>query len=311
MSGRRHIPFCLAHNCANRAGSVEQDGAQRSMASISVRLISVAIMGAVLTACGGSGGSLASRDVPLENMDAETIYKRAELELETDEPDVAAEYFGEVERLYPYSEWGRRALVMQALAYHRDKDYEAARGAAQRYLQFYPNGEDAAYAQYLLALSYYDQIDDVGRDQGLTFQALQALRVVIEQYPDTEYAQSAVLKFDLAFDHLAAKEMEIGRYYLKRSHYTAAINRFRVVVEDFQTTTHTPEALLRLVESYLALGLTDEAQTAGAILGYNYQSTPWYQDAYALLTGRGLTLEPQGDSWLNSVYRQVVRGEWL
>ena len=134
---------------------------------------------------------------------------------------------------------------------------------------------------------------------------------MIEQYPDTEYAQSAVLKFDLAFDHLAGKEMEIGRYYLRDKHYGAAISRFRVVVEDFQTTTHTPEALLRLVESYLALGLTDEAQTAGAILGYNYQSTPWYQDAYALLTGRGLTLEAKGDSWLNSVYRQVVRGEWL
>ncbi|WP_245897606.1 outer membrane protein assembly factor BamD [Palleronia abyssalis] len=279
---------------------------------MTMRIAALACMGFALAGCGGGdGGIFASRDVPLENLDAETIYKRAELELETDDPEDAAEYFGEVERLYPYSEWGRRALVMQALAYHRDGNFESARGAAQRYLQFYPNGEDAAYAQYLLALSYYDQIDDVGRDQGLTFQALQALRGVIERYPDSEYAQSAVLKFDLAFDHLAGKEMEIGRYYLKRQHYPAAINRFRVVVEDFQTTTHTPEALLRLVESYLSLGLTSEAQTAGAILGYNYQSTPWYEDAYALLAGRGLQPEAQGDSWLNSVYRQVVRGEWL
>lgn len=206
---------------------------------------------------------------------------------------------------------GASALVMQALAYHRDGDYESARGASQRYLQFYPSGEDAAYAQYLLALSYYDQIDDVGRDQGLTFQALQALRTTIEEYPDSEYARSAVLKFDLAFNHLAGKEMEIGRYYLKRKHYTSSINRFRVVVEDFQTTTHTPEALLRLVEAYLSLGLEAEAQTAGAILGYNYQSTEWYQDAYALLTGRGLTLEASGRSWLRTVYRQVVKGEWL
>jgi len=151
----------------------------------------------------------------------------------------------------------------------------------------------------------------VGRDQGLTFQALQALRTVIERYPDSEYARSAILKFDLAFDHLAAKEMEIGRYYLKRSHYTAAINRFRVVVEEFQTTTHTAEALYRLVEAYLSLGLTNEAQTAGAILGYNFQSTEWYDDAYKLLTGRGLRPEVAGDSWLRQVYRQMVKGEWL
>jgi outer membrane protein assembly factor BamD len=138
------------------------------------------------------------------------------------------------------------------------------------------------------------------------------MRDVIELYPDSDYATSAMLKFDLAFDHLAAKEMEIGRYYLKRGHYTAAINRFRVVVEQYQTTSHTPEALLRLVECYLALGFNKEAQTAGAILGFNYQSSPFYDDAYRLLTGAGLSAEAQeGSGWLSSVYRQVVRGEWL
>ena len=162
-----------------------------------------------------------------------------------------------------------------------------------------------------MALSYYDEIDEVGRDQGVTFQALQALRAVIEQYPDSEYARSAKLKFELAFDHLAAKEMEIGRYYLKRGNYTAAINRFRLVVQDFETTSYTPEALHRLTESYLALGLTDEAQTAAAILGYNYQSSPFYDDSFALLKGRGLSPEAKGDSWLRSIYRQVVKGEWL
>jgi len=175
----------------------------------------------------------------------------------------------------------------------------------------YPADEYAAYAQYLLALSYYDQIGEVGRDQGLTFQALQALRAVIERYPDSEYARSSVLKFDLAFDHLAAKEMEVGRYYLKRDHFTAAINRFRVVVADFQTTTHTPEALHRLVEAYLSLGLIEEAQTAGAVLGYNYQSTQWYEDSYALLTGQGLEPRVFDSNWLGAVYRQMVRGEWL
>ena len=253
----------------------------------------------------------ASREVPLEALPPEELYQRAELELEGRDPEEAARYFGEVERLYPYSEWAKRALIMQAFAYHRDRDYDASRATAQRYLDLYPTDEDAAYAQYLLALSYYDQIDDVGRDQGLTFQALQALREVIERYPDSEYATSAILKFDLAFDHLAAKEMEIGRYYLKRGHYAAAINRFRVVVEEFQTTSHTPEALYRLVEAYLSLGLFDEARTAGAILAVNFRSTEWYQDAYALLTGRGLTLEPTGDNFLTQIYRQSVQGEWL
>jgi outer membrane protein assembly factor BamD len=251
-------------------------------------------------------------EAPLESFSAEDIFKKGELELETGGRDNdAVRYFQEVERLYPYTEFAKRALIMQAFALHQAKDYEQARAAAQRFLDFYPGDEDAAYAQYLMALSYYDQIDEVGRDQGLTFQALQALRDVIERYPESEYADSAILKFDLAFDHLAAKEMEIGRYYLKRGNYTASINRFRVVVQDFQTTTHTAEALHRLVEAYLALGLTDEAQTAGAILGYNYQSSPFYDDSYRLLTGQGLSLEARGDSWLAKIYRQVIKGEFL
>ena len=262
---------------------------------------------ALLAACCGGG----NREQPLETFSAEEIYNRAEFELAQAEPDEAARFFGEGERLYPYSEWAKRALIMQAFAYHKNQDYEQSRASAQRYIDFYPADEDAAYAQYLLALSYYDQIDEVGRDQGLTFQALQSLRTVIERYPESEYARSSILKFDLAFDHLAAKEMEIGRYYLKRGHYSAAINRFRVVVEEFQTTTHTPEALHRLVESYLSLGLTDEAQTAGAILGFNFQATDWYEDSFKLLTGRGLELEAAGDSWLRQVYRQVVQGRWL
>lgn len=271
-----------------------------------LRSIAAALALGVLAACGGG-----EEAVPLETLSAEQLYKRAEFELEAGAPDDAARLFGEVERLYPYSEWAKRALVMQAFSYHRDRDYESARGAAERYLVQFPADEDAAWAQYLLALSYYDQIDDVGRDQGLTLEALQALRAVIEEYPESDYARSAILKFELAFDHLAAKEMEVGRYYLKRGHYVAAINRFRIVVEDFQTTTQTPEALHRLVESYLSLGLTDEAQTAGAILGYNFQSTDWYQDSFALLTGRGLRPEAAGDNWLRRVYRQTVRGEWL
>jgi outer membrane protein assembly factor BamD len=259
-----------------------------------------------------SCGLLTQEDpVELESLTAPQIFAMGELELEKGKADEAANIFGEIERLYPYSGFAQRALIMQAFAFHKNEDYPNSRASAQRYIDFYPVEEDAAYAHYLLALSYYDQIDDIGRDQGLTFQALQALRVVIEQYPGTEYASASIPKFDLAFSHLAAKEMEIGRYYLKRNNYAAAVNRFRIVVEDFQTTPHTPEALHRLVESYLSLGLTAEAQTAGAILGHNYRSTEWYHDSYALLTGQGLALQSEGDNWLASIYRQVLLGEWL
>ncbi len=263
----------------------------------------------VLSSCAVFRGG--NREVPLEQLEAQPIFERAEAELETGRPEDAAALFLEVERLHPYSDWSRRALIMAAYAYHQDRDYENSRATAQRFLDFYPADEDAAYAQYLLALSYYDQMDDVGRDQGITYQALQALRTVIERYPDSEYAASAILKFDLAFDHLAGKEMEIGRYYLRRQNYTAAINRFRVVVEQFQTTSHTPEALLRLVEAYLALGLPNEAQTAGAILGHNFQSSPFYDDAFSQLTDMDLAPEAAGESWLREIWQQTIRGNWL
>ncbi|PHP29530.1 outer membrane protein assembly factor BamD [Limimaricola cinnabarinus] len=263
----------------------------------------------LLAGCGSPSERL--DPAALEQLDAVQIYQQGEASLESGAAEDAAFYFGEIERLYPYSEWAKRGLIMQAFALHKDGAYDDSRASAQRYLDFYPTSEDAAYAQYLLALSYYDQIDDIGRDQGLTFQALQALRAVIEQYPDSSYAAEAKLKFDLAFDHLAGKEMEIGRYYLKRDHYAAAARRFRVVVEEFQTTSHTAEALHRLVETYLSLGLVEEAQTAGAILGYNYRGTDWYEDSYRLLTGQGLSMEASGDNWLSAIYRQLVRGEWI
>jgi outer membrane protein assembly factor BamD len=269
--------------------------------------LKAALLVAMLTGCAGG-----TQERALDSYSAEEIYKKGELELETGKkPKEALIYFQEVERLYPYTEFAKRALIMQAFTHHKAKDYPEARDAAQRFLDFYPGDEDAPYALYLMALSYYDQIDDVGRDQGITFQALTGMRDVIETYPDSEYARSAILKFELAFDQLAAKEMEVGRYYLKRKHYAAAINRFRTVVADFQTTTHTAEALHRLTESYLALGLTDEAQTSAAILGYNYQSSPFYDDSFRLLKGKGLSPEAKGEGWLRTIYRQMVRGEWL
>lgn len=295
-----------------------------------MRLIGVILVAGLLAGCSNRNAAAPGTEAPTTFMDRvgaffgaepevdystftpEELYDLAEQTLEVEgNTKQAILLFQEVERLYPYTDWAKRALVMQAYALHRNKSYEEARIAAQRYLDFYPADEDAAYAQYLLALSYYDQIDEVGRDQGLTYQALQALRVLIEDYPDSDYAASAMMKFDLAFDHLAGKEMEIGRFYLKRGNYAAAINRFRVVVADYQTTTHTPEALMRLVEAYLALGLTDDAQTAGAVLGYNYQSSPFYDDAYRLLTKAGLSPEVKGNGWLTQVYRQMVKGQWL
>ncbi len=275
-----------------------------------IRLMTAFVLALGLSAC-GINSKVERGDLDYENYSAQHIFERGEFDLANNKPSLAAKSFAEVERLYPYSDLTKRAVIMQAYSYHLDEDYEASRSAAQRYIDFYPTDEDAAYAQYLLALSYYDQIDEVGRDQGLTFQALQALRRVIEVYPDSEYARSAILKFDLAFDHLASKEMEVGRYYLRRDHFAAAINRFRVVVEDFQTTSHTAEALHRLVEAYVSLGLTDEAQTAGAILGHNFRATKWYEDSYDLLTRNGLSLEARGDNWLRQVYRQMIKGEWL
>ena len=275
-----------------------------------LRLAPMAVLALTLVLAGCSTGPKAASS-PLDAYSAEEIYKAGELVLNGKKPKDALHYFQEVQRLYPYTEWAKRALIMEAYTDHKSGKYEDARLSAQRYLDLYPGSEDSAYAQYLLALSYYDQIDEVGRDQGLTYQALQALRDVIELYPDSDYARSAILKFDMAFDHLAAKEMEIGRYYLKSGHYAAAINRFRSVVQDFQTTTQTAEALERLVEAYLALGLPDEAQTAGAILGYNYQSSPFYQDSFNLLKNQGLAPDVKGNGWLATIYRQMVKGEWL
>ena len=278
------------------------------------RLIAIGFALCVLIGCeGGSNkkGDLGINGLPIEKFSALQIFTRGEFELEREQPKKAAKYFAQIERLYPYSEWAKRALMMQAFSHHQANEYESSRAVAQRFIDFYPADDDAAYAQFLLALSFYDQIDDIGRDQQLTYRALQELRTLIERYPESEYARSAILKFDLAFDNLAAKEMEVGRYYLKRGHFSAAANRFRVVIEDFQTSTHTAEALHRLVEAYLSLGLTDEAQSAGAILGYNYVGSDWYLETYNLLTERQLELEPAGNGWLRKTYRQVIQGGWL
>ena len=249
--------------------------------------------------------------IDIDTYSAKEIYDLAEDRLAKNRPQDAAKYFSEIERLYPYSEWAKRGLIMQAYSFHKDKDYENSRSAAQRYIDFFPAAEDAAYAQYILALSYYDQISEVGRDQDVTVKALQELRLLIERYPDSKYAMQSAEKFDMAFSFLAAKEMEVGRYYLQRGYYTSAVNRFRKVVQEFRTTEQTPEALYRLIECYLSLGLRGEAQSAAAILQESYGSTPWHQDSLVLLSGEGLLPDAGGQNWLSTIYRQMIKGQWL
>ena len=252
-----------------------------------------------------------SPKIDIDTYSAKEIYDLAEDRLAKKRPQDAAKYFSEIERLYPYSEWAKRGLIMQAYSYHKDQDYENSRGAAQRYIDFFPAAEDAAYAQYILALSYYDQISEVGRDQDVTVKALQELRLLIERYPDSKYAKDSAEKFDMAFSFLAAKEMEVGRYYLQRGYYTSAVNRFRKVVQEFRTTEQTPEALYRLIECYLSLGLRGEAQSAAAILQESYSSTQWHKDSLILLSGEGLLPDAGGQNWLSTIYRQTIKGQWL
>lgn len=259
-----------------------------------------------ISGCSSSGSTEAAAEPP-----ADELFRQAETELRNGRDVVAAGLFDEVERLYPTSQWAKRAMIMSAYASYEGGEYDKAILSAERFLDFYPSDKDAAYAQYLVAVSHYDQIVDVGRDQARTRAALQSLRELVNRYPDSEYAREGRLKLDLTLDHLAGKEMEIGRYYLKRGNYIGAIERFRVVVERYQTTSHVEEALHRLVEAYLALGVNQEAQAAAAVLGHNFPGSAWYIDSYALLTGRDLTPVEDADSWITRVWRRVVKNEWL
>ncbi|AFK56842.1 outer membrane protein assembly factor BamD [Tistrella mobilis] len=235
----------------------------------------------------------------------EQIYAQAASELDQGEYRKAAQSFDEVERQHPYSTWATEAQLMAAYSYYQANQYEDAIATAQRFIDLHPGNPNVAYAYYLVGLCHYERISDVGRDQEMTRKSLEAFQEVVRRFPDSAYARDARLKIDLARDHLAGKEMEIGRYYLTRGMYIAAINRFRTVIERYQTTTHVPEALHRLVEAYLSLGIEREAQTAAAVLGYNYPGSDWYEDSYALLTGRNLQpLEDKG-SWISRAFNSV------
>ncbi|MCI4664206.1 MAG: outer membrane protein assembly factor BamD [Neomegalonema sp.] len=257
-----------------------------------------------LASCGAFGGPTVEK-APVEKP-AKEMYAAAEAKLKSGDLKAAVKAFDEVERLHPTSQYAKRAILASATASYKNGDYDKAIVSAERYLSFYPSDKKAPEAQYLVALSHYDQITDVGRDQNRTKRALQALRTLIARYPTSQYRKDAQLKIELALDHLAGKEMEVGRFYLKRGQYIAAINRFRLVVVKYQRTAHTAEALHRLVEAYLALGVVKEAQTAAAILGHNFPGSPWYLDSYALLTGKDLRPKEDKGSWISRSWGKAV-----
>jgi len=249
----------------------------------------VAVVCALAVAGCSSGAKKAPKTkLAYEERPVELLYSTGADRMDKHLWNQAVDYFQEVERQHPYSEWSRRAILMQAFAHYQANDYDDAIGDADRFISLYPGNQAAAYAHYIKAICYFEQIVDVGRDQAATGQALDNLREVTSRYPHTEYALDARLKIDMVNDQLAGKEMTIGRWYLRQNDTLAAIGRFKTVVERYQTTSHAPEALYRLVEAYLSLGLLDEAKRDGAVLGYNYPGDQWYIDAYNLLTSKGL-----------------------
>jgi outer membrane protein assembly factor BamD len=265
----------------------------------------------LLSGCSLFGSDDASNDL---NKDAaayqerpiDQIYDNAWKQINKGNWELAAVQFNEVDRQHPYSVWARRAQLMSAFCSYQANKYDDAVSTADQYISLHPGSQEVAYAFYLKAISLYEQIVDVGRDQSKTQGALVALQDVVQRFPDTEYARDATLKIDLTQDHLAGKEMEVGRYYLERGNYIGAINRFRVVIDQYQTTPQIAESLERLTESYYSLGLDSEAQTAAAVLGANYPGTVWYQDSFNILKGRNLTPVADQQSWIYKAFHKML-----
>ncbi len=264
------------------------------------RLVSAVLLVLALAACGDDEGPVYIEQ-PVEQ-----LYNRALNELYLKNYEESARLFDEVERQHPYSAWASKAQLMAAFAQYQDSKYDDAINTLDRFIQLHPGHKDIAYAYYLRGISYYEQISDVERDQKMTRLALANLDEVSRRFPDSKYARDSRFKMDLTRDHLAGKHMSIGRFYLSGGEYLAAINRFRIVIKNFQTTTHVPEALHRLVEAYLAIGVVDEAQANAAVLGYNYPGSEWYADSYALLTGVDVMPDEEGDQgWVSRTWESV------
>jgi outer membrane protein assembly factor BamD len=253
---------------------------------------------AALSASALSIAACASKDEEVEYKEApvEDLYDNALDTLEAGNYKAATKLFDEVERQHPYSPWATKAQIMAAYAYYEADQYDEAVAALERFIQLHPANPDVPYAHYLIGLSYYERISDPARDQEMTREARRVFSELVARYPDSKYARDARVKLDLANDHLAAKEMVVGRYYLRQRHYLAAINRFKTVIEQYQTTTHVPEALHRLVEAYRALGLDDQAEKMAAVLGHNFPGSEWYVDSYALVEDSSVQ-HPDGKPW--------------
>jgi outer membrane protein assembly factor BamD len=263
------------------------------------RLFLLASLAALLGAC-----SMFDKDAILPDEPADKLYNEGLYLLNTKkDAKGAAKKFEEVDRQHPYSEWARKSLIMSAYAYYESGAYEDCINSARRYVTLHPGSPDSAYAQFLIGSSYFDQIPEISRDQARTEKAVENLEEVARRYPTSEYAVAAKRKIEIARDQLAGKEMEVGRWHLERREYTGAINRFKVVVTRFQRTRHVEEALLRLTEAYMALGIVDEAQTSAAVLGHNFPDSRWYKDAYALMQSRGLQPSENKGSWISQAFK--------
>ena len=272
------------------------------------RVLAIALLAGSLGAC-SSFDMFSKKDDTPPDEPADRLYNEGLYLLnQKKDPKEAVKKFEEVDRQHPYSEWARKSLIMTSYAYYEAGEYDDCVNSAKRYITLHPGGADAAYAQFLIGSSYFDEIPDITRDQARTEKALAALDEVIRKYPASEYATSAKQKIEVARDQLAGKEMEIGRYYLKKKDYTGAINRFKVVVTKYQTTRHVEEALMRLTESYMALGIVDEAQTAAAVLGHNFPDSTWYKHAYALVKTGGIEPKENQGSWISKAFKGIGLG---
>jgi outer membrane protein assembly factor BamD len=280
-----------------RIVSVLRDRAGQKVRGLA-RMAAFALFALSLAACASK--DLVIPDDPPDKLYNEGLYL---LQQKSDYKE-AAKKFEEVDRQHPYSDWARKALLMQAYAYYEAKEYDDTITAAKRYVTLHPGSPDAAYAQFLIGSSYYEVIPDVSRDQQRTEKAMSELEQVIRKYPNTEYAASARKKLEVARDQLAGKEMMIGRFYLNKKDFVGAINRFKLVVTQYQTTRHVEEALMRLTEAYLALGIVQEAQTAAAVLGHNFPDSPWYKDAYAMVSSGGLQPSENKNSWISKLFQK-------
>jgi outer membrane protein assembly factor BamD len=287
-------------------------GAGRSRFGRQLRLaLSLVVLAVPLSGCGTGAlwDKFFAKDNTFVDEPADKLYNEGlYLMNHNHDPKAASKKFEEVDRQHPYSDWARKSLLMSAYSFYSAGDYDSCIGAATRYVTLHPGSPDAAYAQYLIAASHYDQIPDVSRDQGRTEKAIAALEEVVRKYPTSEYANTAKAKLEGARDQLAGKEMEIGRYNLSHRDYIGAINRFKTVVTQYQTTRHVEEALARLTEAYMAIGIVGEAQTAAAVLGHNFPDSRWYKDAYNLVKSGGLEPSENQGSYISRAFKKIGLG---